>query len=78
MESAEKDLSHVVFKLPRLMGSTVLKDSSRETMDGHWEMSFPPQNWTIIRPGVPKGQGIFKHCAVWAYLPQVWLGVSVE
>lgn len=35
MESAERDLSHVVLKLPSLTGSTVLKDSSRETVDGH-------------------------------------------
>lgn len=39
MESAEKHLSHValshVLKLPRLTGSIVLKESSRETMDGH-------------------------------------------
>lgn len=33
MESAEKDLSHVVLTLPRLTGSTVLKESPRETME---------------------------------------------
>lgn len=40
------DLSHIVFKLPGLMGSIVLKDFSRETVDGHREeMPFTVQSY---------------------------------